>query len=599
MHLSRVKLKNYRNFVDSEFNFNKKSLIIGANDVGKTNLLDSIRLLLDKSLSENDLEPTLEDFCALNDCTTFEILLQFSDITEDCVKAKFPGYISDQNELFIKYTGFKEGKRYELAAGRSEDELEEIKGRFYLKVLNLRYVPANRQIDNFLKNQKNKLLEKLKSNRTDQQVSEDESQLSNLLSLLTDVQVLLDKLSFVEKGGALLNKELDNLAEHHTSQEIKLGIDIPKSNDLFRKVQLLSYVNDHAIQLGGDGRKNQAFLALWAALNEIENSDGEPEEVSIFCIEEPEAHLHPHQQRRLSEYLINNLKTQVILTSHSPFIASEFQSESIVRLFTSKEDKSTKAAKKGASEQIKEKIDGLEFRLNVLSSEVYFSDCVFLVEGSSEVIFYKSLAIALGIELDRLNISILSVEGVGFHKYIELFDNLGIPWVIRTDNDYQLVSAKIQGNYYRLSGLQRAISVLKLKQSLQPALVEPAYFKFIIENEEDLTHLTDKNEQYRKDMYEKYYEDLKQNGIYIAKLGLEEDLFNTTESVRNSLRQYYKYSVDEYTDEEVIKKMKDKKSTNMFHFVKLYFDCLPDINGFELAQPLIHCKNITEELRRV
>ncbi|WP_307443107.1 ATP-dependent endonuclease [Paenibacillus sp. V4I3] len=73
------------------------------------------------------------------------------------------------------------------------------------------------------------------------------------------------------------------------------------------------------------------------------------------------------------------------------------------------------------------------------------------------------LALALGIELDRLNISILSVEGVGFHKYIELFDNLGIPWVIRTDNDYQLVSAKIQGNYYRLSGMQRTAIVIGTK----------------------------------------------------------------------------------------------------------------------------------------
>lgn len=599
MFLSRVKLKNFRNFIESEFIFNKKSLIIGANDVGKTNLLDAIRLLLDKSLSENDLEPAAEDFCALNDCSTFEILLEFADITEDCVKAKFPGSISDQNMLFLKYTGFKEGKRYELSAGRSEDELEEIKGRFYLKVLNFKYVSANRQIDNFLKNQKNSLLEKLKSHRSEEQVQNDEAKLTDLLSILTDVQGLLDKLSFVEKGGSLLNEELMKLAEHHVSQEIKLGIDIPKSNDLFRKVQLLSYINDQAIQLGGDGRKNQAFLALWAALNELENSDGQPDEVSLFCIEEPEAHLHPHQQRRLSDYLVNKLNTQVILTSHSPFIATEFQPESIIRLYTNKEDHSTKAAKRGASPEIQEKVESLEFRLNVLSSEVYFSDCVLLVEGSSEVIFYKALAAALEIELDRLNICILSVEGVGFKRYIELFDALGIPWIIRTDNDCQLVVAKKQGNYYRLSGLQRAISVLKLKNTLQPSSVNPVYMKFITDNESDLTHLPDFDEKYRQKMYLKYYDDLKTNGIYVANLGLEEDIFYTSESVRSSLRKFYDCPVDEYTDEEVIQKMKDKKSTYMFHFVKSHFQCISDINGYAIAEPLIHCKNIIEELRHV
>ena len=86
--------------------------------------------------------------------------------------------------------------------------------------------------------------------------------------------------------------------------------------------------------MGGEGRKNQAFIALWSALNQISVEDGQPDEVSIFCIEEPESHLHPHQQRKLAEYLINILQTQVILTSHSPYIASEFHPNSIMRLHT-------------------------------------------------------------------------------------------------------------------------------------------------------------------------------------------------------------------------------------------------------------------------
>lgn len=53
MKLSKVMLRNYRNFSSAEINFNKKSLIIGSNDVGKSNLIDAIRLLLDKTLSKN------------------------------------------------------------------------------------------------------------------------------------------------------------------------------------------------------------------------------------------------------------------------------------------------------------------------------------------------------------------------------------------------------------------------------------------------------------------------------------------------------------------------------------------------------------------
>ncbi|GAA5134729.1 AAA family ATPase [Thalassotalea piscium] len=62
MIIQTVKVSGFRNFVDSEINFNEKTLIIGANDVGKTNLIYALRLLLDKSLSDRDIEPEITDF---------------------------------------------------------------------------------------------------------------------------------------------------------------------------------------------------------------------------------------------------------------------------------------------------------------------------------------------------------------------------------------------------------------------------------------------------------------------------------------------------------------------------------------------------------
>ena len=57
--------------------------------------------------------------------------------------------------------------------------------------------------------------------------------------------------------------------------------------------------------LGGDGFNNQILLALWKAKS-VHEHDVESE-VVIYCIEEPEAHLFPHQQRKLAAYLIDKL----------------------------------------------------------------------------------------------------------------------------------------------------------------------------------------------------------------------------------------------------------------------------------------------------
>ena len=49
MRLKTLYIKGFRNFKEATINFNNQSLIIGANDVGKTNLLYALRILLDQA----------------------------------------------------------------------------------------------------------------------------------------------------------------------------------------------------------------------------------------------------------------------------------------------------------------------------------------------------------------------------------------------------------------------------------------------------------------------------------------------------------------------------------------------------------------------
>lgn len=68
-------------------------------------------------------------------------------------------------------------------------------------------------------------------------------------------------------------------------------------NDFIDNLQLGANTNGSNVMLGGDGRNNQILLALWKAKS-IKEHDID-NEVIFYVIEEPEAHLHPHQQRKI------------------------------------------------------------------------------------------------------------------------------------------------------------------------------------------------------------------------------------------------------------------------------------------------------------
>src|SRR5579875_2344400 len=61
-YISRVKIKNFRNFKDVDVTLSHKQVIIGENNVGKTNFLRAIQLILDPKLSDEDRYLNESDF---------------------------------------------------------------------------------------------------------------------------------------------------------------------------------------------------------------------------------------------------------------------------------------------------------------------------------------------------------------------------------------------------------------------------------------------------------------------------------------------------------------------------------------------------------
>lgn len=573
MIISQIRLTGFRNFKKSTINVANKTLIIGSNDIGKTNLLYALRILLDRGLSDLDIEPKDSDFFCHEETSQLEIIVKFEDVTDDCVVSKLPGKISDDGVLYLAYRAWKNSHEYKFYAGHSIDALEEIQERFYRKVLHLKYISSNRDLNSYVRKEKRNLLKEAKENRTDEEIKQDDLSLAIIEKDLLKTNKDISDLKYVKSATEVINAELKELSIHHSDQNIIFDVGASDLNSFVENLHLSSQVGNSNLTIGGDGRNNQIFLALWAARNEIQ--DVNPLEVVFYCIEEPEAHLHPHQQRKLAQYLIEKLKGQVFITSHSPQIAAEFSPNSIVRLFQEGK-KGARAASKGCSNIIEQSFLNFGYRLNVVAAEAFFSSAVFLVEGISEVILFKALAKQLDIDLDKLNLSIIMADGVGFETFTKILTALNIDWVVRTDNDIFKVPKRPE---FRMAGVQRGLSMYEAHYE-----ISEDEKKIILENRNLLSGFPAETPPIESWKAAGIIVDIIENGyIYIAGKDLETDLMD--QGLEASLIEFFGSD----NRGEVLAIMQKKKATHMFNFIQKKHESLIALKDSSLADQLRAC----------
>lgn len=577
MRIEKVHIKGFRNFADEEIVFQPKTLIIGANDVGKTNLLYAMRLLFDKSLSEHDLELNDSDYNAYTDADFIEITATICDVTEECLLSTFGGCVKD-GVVLIRYTNSKNGQ-YSIWMGYDENVLIEYPTRQYIKRLNMQYVDTNRDLFKFLRHERLQILQISKELLKKEQKKEDEEKTEDIQNKLNAINNQISSLNYVASALENVNTELAELSVDNEDQRIRFIAGESDAGKLLDNLTLSFSTGENLLSIGGDGRNNQIFLATWIAKQNIQKN---VDHVTFYAIEEPEAHLHPHQQRKLSAYIQEKFGEQVFITTHSPHIAAKFAASNILRLYTSK--KKTYAACGGCSDMLKEIFEEFGYRLNALSAECFFASGVFLVEGVSEVLFYTALAKAIGIDMDRLNISVLSVEGVGFKPYIAVCDALNIPWVMRTDNDiFAKPNKQPTKNYY--AGVSRVMGILSQIKDVDNKLLQ--YWE---------DHINENEWEYKKkppkpaiELNKFIRDNIARYGIYLSNVDLETDLAHS--SLKNVLKNYY----EKRTDKSLVKAMQTHKAKNMMNFLSDKHSELKVLGEDDISKPLISLKNNVEE----
>lgn len=181
----------------------------------------------------------------------------------------------------------------------------------------------------------------------------------------------------------------------------------------------------------GAGIQSATILGLFSYYTKHVNATGS----ALLCVEEPELYLHPHARRvisdRLDEFLDRN-RNQVVITTHGiEFVRTSDQTFNLILV--------RKASSQGTTAQTIDAREFLALLVNNNQNELFFADKVILCEGFDEHILRAVADELFPGELDRQNISIVSVEGkdrlVGMSKILL---KLGIGCFIFADFDFLL-----------------------------------------------------------------------------------------------------------------------------------------------------------------
>lgn len=214
-----------------------------------------------------------------------------------------------------------------------------------------------------------------------------------------------------------INKRLAEAAKI-SRKNVSISVDMSSHNAW--ENSLMTYIEDVPFHYIGKGE--QCIVKTRLALSSKKNS-----EATVLLIEEPENHLsHSKLNQLISDISTDNSGKQVIITTHSSFVANKLGLEHLILL---REAKVTRIKDLDASDFF-HKLPGYDTLRLVLSQKSI------LVEGDAdELVVQRAYMDANGGKLPIDDeIDVISV-GLSFLRFLELATTLKIPVVVATDND--------------------------------------------------------------------------------------------------------------------------------------------------------------------
>ena len=443
MYISSINIQNFRCFDDRRhtINFNPGlTVLVGENDSGKTAVLDAIKIVLGTTdFGWNRI--TINDFYNEDQSKEIHITCHFTDLTPseqaaflECLTYReINGVILPQLYLHwtCKYSPSFAPPRPISALATGFDGSGPAPSSEAKEMLRVTYLRALRDTYSDMQAGRNSRLSQIMQN------------ISHLSDGIDEYRpdVKLEDLSLT----GIVNLSNHLLLSHNALQTASQSMTDILSSQMLLKKDSISTQFEVA---GATSNNQQKVIALLEKLDLAVNKDtshlygnvglGTSNIISMACelllhkeaeaanrssfllIEEPEAHIHAQRQLKLVQSLqdsANKKHQQIILTTHSPLLASVVKLSNLVII---KEGKVFPMAE-GFTNLEKDDYWFLEKYLDATKANLFFARSVLIVEGPGEALLIPTLAKLLNRSFTDFGTSVVDVRGTGLRRYAKIF----------------------------------------------------------------------------------------------------------------------------------------------------------------------------------
>ena len=492
MHIKQVSIKNYRNFGDRPFVMQLKpfTLILGENNIGKTNLLNALGLIFSQEITifrkrvleiddinydsiqafkKEVCDPAIEpDKVRFPEVRVEAVMTDMNDdqeavvadwfINKELTEAKVQ-YVFSPRASFDKEDWVTRQRDQSFGkASTDEERLESVDfpigeyrysifgcddpsnecNMYLLRMLKMEFLDALRDAQReLIASGDYRLLYRILAQRDTSQydgikavlyeLQDEISNNPNLQSIKKEVTVLLDKVS---------------LQADDSDNSIDFSFTCPETSEMLKKISMIYGSNPISVARNGLGRNNLLYISLVLSHLSVRDTAGDDTCFRLVAIEEPEAHLHPHLEDHLAENIESILqdnrgRMQLLLTSHSTHIAAKLKLENTAIIYNNREQGKLDShyVLSGLSDE--RTIHYLSKYLDATKSRMFFARKIILVEGIAEqLLIPRFFELHFGKTVEQRGCNVINVGGVAFSHFLRVIrSGFFIKCVVFTDSD--------------------------------------------------------------------------------------------------------------------------------------------------------------------